>query len=198
MDMNSRGIPVFVFCIVGLNPGRLAAQAADTGQTKQSSLPATKLEAFQPVAGQVTTLGYDPLGTISPGVTVPSTLSVDVRQIQGVSGGSVRGVVVEISTSLRTARSFVDEDELPELMKGIDALLTVKSNPTSFASFEIRYRTKGDLVLTVFNTGGNRIRFAITAGRVLSENRTVDESEFRRFRDWIEKAQTKLASTPPK
>lgn len=175
----------------------LSAQAVDT--TQRATLPpATKLEAFQPVAGQVTTLGYDQLGLITPGMTVPATLSVDVRQLQGASSGVVRGVVVEIKTSVHTARSFVDEDELPELIKGIDALLSVKSNPTNFTNFEVRYRTKGDLVLAAFNASGDRIRFAVTAGRILTETRSIDESEMHKFRDWMDTAQKKLTSTQVK
>ena len=176
----------------------LLAQALDT--TQRATLPpATKLEAFQPVAGQVTTLGYDQLGLITPGMTVPATLSVDVRQLQAAGGGGVvRGVVVEIRTSIHTARSFVDEDEIPELIKGIDALLSVKSNPTNFTNFEVKYRTKGDLVLAAFNTTGDRMRFAVTAGRVFTETRSIDESEMHKFRDWMESAQKKLTSTQGK
>jgi hypothetical protein len=176
--------------IVVLSRG-LLAQAVDTSQ-RATLPPATKLEAFQPVAGQVTTLGYDKLGVITPGMMVPTTLSADVRQLQGAGGSVVRGVVVEIESSVHTATSFVDEDEISELIKGIDALLSVKSNPTNFTNFEVKYRTKGDLVLAAFNTTGDRIRFAVTAGRVFTQTRSIDESEMRKFRDWMEAAQKKL------
>jgi hypothetical protein len=191
-----RATGIVTVLIVALAPG-LLAQAVDT--TQRATLPpATKLEAFQPVAGQVTTLGYDQLGLITPGMMVPATLSVDVRQLQGAGGGVVRGVAVEVKTSVHTARSFVDEDEIPELINGIDALLSVKSNPTNFTNFEVKYRTKGDLVLAAFNATGDRIRFAVTAGRVFTETRSIDESEMRKFRDWMETAQKKLSSTQGK
>jgi len=191
---HATGLITAVFLVLARG---LSAQAVDT--TQRATLPpATKLEAFQPVAGQVTTLGYDQLGLITPGMTVPATLSVDVRQLQGASSGVVRGVVIEIKTSVHTARSFVDEDELPELIKGIDALLSVKSNPTNFTNFEVKYRTKGDLVLAAFNASGDRIRFAVTAGRILTETRSIDESEMHKFRDWMDTAQKKLTSTQVK
>jgi hypothetical protein len=179
--------------------GLLSAQTADTSSTRAapSPPPATKLEAFQPVAGAVTTLGYDELGLISSSMTVNSSLRVDVRQMQDAQGSAVRGIVVEIKESdglYRVARSFVDEDELPELIKGIDALLTVKANPTSFKFFEVKYRTRGDLVLAVFNNNFGRIAYTVTAGRVFTESRPVNESELRRLRDWFEAARQKLDS----
>ena len=52
----------------------------------------------------------------------------------------------------REERAFIDADEIPKLVKGIDALLDVSSNPTSFENFEVRYSTKGDLQITGFNS----------------------------------------------
>ena len=52
----------------------------------------------------------------------------------------------------REGRAFIDADEIPKLVKGIDALLDVSSNPTSFGNFEVRYSTKGDLQITGFNS----------------------------------------------
>lgn len=123
--------------------------------------PATKMEAFKPSAGSVLTFGYDELGSVG-GVTV------DVREMHDAKGGSVRGLVVEVYESqYRKERSFVDADEIPELLKGLDALLEVKANPTQFKSFEVRYTTRGELQLTAFNSSRGAIGYAVQAGRTL-------------------------------
>src|SRR4051812_28146106 len=101
--------------------------------------PATKIEAFKPAAGSVVTMAYDELGGVSG-------ISVDVREFREAARAPVRGLVVEVTESqYREERSFVDADEIPELLRGIDALLGVNSNPTQFESFEVRYTTKGEL-----------------------------------------------------
>jgi len=46
----------------------------------------------------------------------------------------------------------VDADEVGELLKGFDALLEVKANPTQFKNFEVRYTTRGELQLTAFSS----------------------------------------------
>jgi hypothetical protein len=57
-------------------------------------------------------------------------------------GEQVRGLVVEVYEShYREGRAFVDADEVPELLKGIDAMLEIESNRTSFKNFEVRYET---------------------------------------------------------
>lgn len=153
--------------------------------------PATRLEAFKPAAGTVMTLGYNDLGRVSG-------VSVDARELRDARGAVVRGVVVEVTQSqYREERSFVDSDELPELLKGIDALLAVKSNPTSFQNFEVRYTTKGELQLTAFNSRGS-IQYAVRAGRVTTAQAFLDEDGFRRLRAFFESASDLLGAQPSK
>lgn len=151
--------------------------------------PATKIEGFKPAAGSVVTLGYDELGEIRG-------VSVDVRELRDASNrtAAVRGLLVEITESqYRKERSFVDAYEIPELLRGMDALLEVKSNPTSFSHFEVRYTTKGELRLTTFNSG-NDVSYAIEAGRGLKAQRFINADDMRRLKDMFTVAQTKLAA----
>ena len=58
-------------------------------------------------------------------------VSVDVREARDGKGSAVRGLLVEVTESqYRKERSFIDSDEISELLKGFDALLEVKANPT--------------------------------------------------------------------
>jgi hypothetical protein len=166
--------------------GGTAAQAAAAAQAPP---PATKIEGFRPAAGSVVTFGYDELGSVTG-------VSVDVRELRDAKGGGVRGLLVEVTESeYRKERSFVDADEIPELLKGFDALLEVKENPTTFKNFEVRYTTKGDLQLTAFNSSRGTIMFAVQAGRTLKAQRVgLGVPEMQKLRGMFEAAQQKLGA----
>jgi hypothetical protein len=167
------------------DPAAVAAAAAARAATPPP--PATKLEAFKPAAGSVVTLGYSELGRVSG-------ISVDVRELKDARASTARGLLVEVRESqYRQERSFVDADEVPDLLRGIDALLSVESNPTPFKQFEVRYLTKGELQLTAFNDSRGQIKYVIQAGRGLRAQSFIDQSEMRRFREMIATAAQQLA-----
>jgi hypothetical protein len=148
--------------------------------------PATKIEAFRPATGSVVTLGYTELGEVS-GVTV------DVREMHDARATGVRGLLVEVHESeYRDERAFVDADEIPDLLKGIDALLEVKANPTKFKLFEVRYTTKGELELTAFNDQRDHISYVVRTGRVSHASAYIDEGEMRKVRDMFALAALQL------
>jgi hypothetical protein len=175
-------------------PIALPAQARQAGATAAAASaaaalpPATKLEAFKPAAGTVVTFGYDELGNVNGA-------AVDVREVRETKGATVRGAVVTVNESeYRRETAFVDTDEIPELLRGIDALLAVQSNPTTFKNFEVRYNTRGDLRLTAFNNSRNQISYSIEAGRVSKAQTFVDAGDLRKFREMFVAAQQKLAA----
>jgi hypothetical protein len=148
--------------------------------------PATKLEAFKPAAGTVVTFGYNELGQVG-------AVSVDARELRDTKGDVVRGVAVEVTESeYRRERAFVDSDELPELLKGIDALLGVKANPTSYQNFEVRYTTKGELQIAAFSGHSGGISYAVQAGRLTTAQAFMDEDGLRKLRTMFEVAGQQL------
>jgi hypothetical protein len=151
--------------------------------------PATKLEAFQPAIGSVLTVAFDVLGRVEG-------ISVDVREMRDSRGGSVRGLVVRVAESDRHEEmSFIDEDELPDLVKGIDALLDVRGNPTTFKNFEVQYATRGELVLTVFNTPNGTVLYAVQAGRPVTSRRAgLSTAEMLKLRGMFEAGAQKLSA----
>ena len=171
---------------------RGAAQAAPAvAPVAVSAPPATKIEAFKPSAGSVVTLAYDELGGVGG-------ISVDVRELRDASSKSatVRGLLVEvIESQYRVERSFVDADEIPELLRGIDALLEVKNNPTSFQNFEVRYTTKGELRIVAFNSRSD-IKYSVDAGRTLKASRHINADDMRKLRGIFAAAQAKLVALP--
>lgn len=97
--------------------------------------PATKMEAFKPSAGSIVTMGFDVIGRVRG-------VRVEVREIgDSRNARSVRGLLVQVTESeYREERSFVDVDEISELIKGTEALLAITANPTSHGQFETRLR----------------------------------------------------------
>lgn len=148
--------------------------------------PATRLEAFKPAAGTLVTLGYNQLGRVGD-------ISVDVREIRS-GANSVRGVIVEVKQSeYREERAFIDADEIGELIRGIDALLEIQANPTTFENFEVRYTTKGELEIVAFNIRGN-ISYAVQAGRIANAQTFINDEGLQRLRGMFVTAQERLAA----
>lgn len=180
--------------IVG-QAGTLCAQgvAANPNAGPPPLPPATKLEGFKPAAGSVVRFGYNELGRVGGFLGI----SVDVREMRDAHDAAVRGLVVEVRESeYREERSFVDADEIPELIKGLDALLDVTTNPTSFQNFEVRYTTRGELQLTAYNSSDGGMHYAVKAGRVVPAQKTgLNADDMRKLRAMFQSALDKL-NTP--
>jgi hypothetical protein len=154
--------------------------------------PATMLEGFTPAIGSLLTLGFDDLGEVGG-------VSVDVREMRDTRGGHVRGLVVDVTESQAIReQSFVDADEIPELLKAIDALIATTGNPTQFRNFEVRYATKGELELSAANSRNRGVVFTVTAGRLLkARRRFLTAGEMHQLRTLFEAASQKLATLAP-
>jgi hypothetical protein len=92
-------------------------------------------------------------------------------------------------------QAFIDPDEFADLLRGFDALLGITTNPTSqFRNFDLRYSTRGELVLTASSTRNRGVLYGVEVGRVLRARRPLDGGEFHRLRTLVEAAQQKLAT----
>jgi len=150
--------------------------------------PATALEAFRTSPGVITTIGYDDLGDVSG-------VFVDVREMRDSQGARVRGVVVQIGgRQAAPEQAFVDADEVADLIKGVDLLLNTTTNPTQFRSFDMRYSTKGELVLTASSTRQRGVLYGVEVGRQLKVRRSLNGGELHQLRTLFEAAQQKLAT----
>jgi hypothetical protein len=163
---------------------------ADTSRTSRPT-PATKLEAFRPAAGSVMTIGYNPLGRVAD-------VSVDAREIRDSKGSAVRGLVFQVTQSqYRSETSFVDEEELPELLEGIDALIAIAANPTKFKNFQVSYETHGELRLRVFSSSYSTwgsIVLDVTAGRtpIRAVSRDMPISDLKKLKVMVDSGRTIL------
>jgi hypothetical protein len=162
--------------------------AVEVRQVNQIPPPPTKLEAFEPTPGSIVTMGRDELGTVKG-------VSVDVREMRETGQAPVRGLVVQVMDS-QTERSYIDADELPALLKGIAALLEVATNPTQFQSFEVRYVTRGSLLITAFNRS-SQVLYTVQVGRIETARKTgLTIADMQQLRELFLMASQKLASLP--
>jgi hypothetical protein len=151
--------------------------------------PATALEAFQVPPGAILTSAYEDLGEVD-GVTV------EAREMRDGRGRSARGIVVTVAGREPDAdRAFIDPDEIAALLKGFDALQAITVNPSGeFRNFDMRFSTKGELVLTASSTRQRGVVYGVEVGRMLRSRRTLNGGEFHQLRTLVEAAQQKLAT----
>lgn len=149
----------------------------------------TRMENFAPLAGSVVVFGYDLLGEVAG-------VSLEVREILDDKGGRAKGALVTVKQDqYQTQNSFIDEDELPELIKGFDAILSVKQNPTSFKFFEVKYTPRGEFQLIAFNNQNGFLVYGVKAGRGGgAQVFNLQAQHIQRIKDLFEKAETKLNS----
>ena len=154
--------------------------------------PATALEAFHTDAGVIVTTAYEDLGEVDG-------VFVEAREMRNSRGARARGIVVTITDRGERAsdplQAYVDPDEFGDLMRGFDALLAITVNPNGeFRNFDMRYATRGELVLTASSTRQRGVIYGVEVGRILRTRRPLNGGEFHQLRTLVEAAQQKLAT----
>jgi hypothetical protein len=151
--------------------------------------PATALEAFHAAPGDVLMTSYEEMGEVVG-------VFVEAREMRDSRGGRVRGVVVTVADRQpEPLQAFVDPDELAALLKGFDALLAITVNPNGeFRNFDMRYSTRGELVLTASSTRQRGVVYGVEVGRLQRTRRALNGGEFHQLRTLVEAAQQKLST----
>jgi hypothetical protein len=184
--MRSRVWLAVMFVACALSAG--AQQAPAVVHVPQVLPPATRLEGFAATPGSVLTIGYDRLGGIEG-------VFVEVRDMRDARGGSASGVVVTVTEEDGRSRqdAYVDADELPGLISGVDALMSVSRNPTSFDNYEVHYATRGDLLVSALSTRTGGVVYSVQAGRIERSLRTgITSGEMIKLRGIFDAAVQKL------
>lgn len=153
--------------------------------------PRTKLEALDDRLSAVIIKGFARITTVEvPGVRIDA---VDMRDMGNVS--RAKGVVVamrEGGERPRENRAWVDYEELGPLLNAIDALARVDETSTKFPGFEAKYRTLGDLEITVFRQTRSGTAVIITTGICDQVRATMSLDDLAKFRALIDEAKTRL------
>jgi hypothetical protein len=171
-----------------------AQEQADGTKTS----PATKLEAFSARTGIVIVKGYTSLGTVNG----MGRVSIDVREFRDASNpkSAQYGVAFEVKESGRLERentSFIDEDEIDSLMRGLDYIGRIDRGVTTFGNFEAHYKTKGDLSFVVFSGRAGEISFAVSSGRIGKTQAFLKLSDIEQIRSLLGEAKKAIASAKP-
>jgi len=134
-------------------------------QKSESTVPKTKLQAFEALAGAVIIKGYTEIGSVAG----MGLVSVDAKEFTNASNRrSEYGITIEVKETGRLQKedtSFIDYEEIDSLIAGIDYVKKVNKDVTKLHGFEAVYRTKGDFSITVFSSSGGKIEAAISSGR---------------------------------
>lgn len=157
--------------------------------------PATKLEAFSARTGIVLVKGYTTLGTVNG----MGSVSIDVREFRDASNpkSAQYGVAFEVKESGRLERentSFIDEDEIDSLIRGLEYISKIDRSVTTFGNFEAQYKTKGDLSLVVFSGRGGEISLAVSSGRIGRTQAFLKLSDVEQIRTLLGEAKKSIAS----
>ena len=156
--------------------------------------PRTKLERIDDRNSTVIVKGFTRITTLEvSGVRIDA---VDMRELGNVS--RAKGIVVVVTAPVegsnrpRDHRAFVDYEEIDPLLNAIDAASRVDETTTKFPGFEAKYRTLGDLEITVFRQTRSGNAALLTTG-VCEQGRTaLTLDELAKVRAMIQEAKARL------
>lgn len=156
--------------------------------------PRTKLERIDDRNSTVIVKGFTRITTLEvSGVRIDA---VDMRELGNVS--RAKGIVVVVTAPVegsnrpRNQRAFVDYEEIEPLLNAIDAASRVDETITKFPGFEAKYRTLGDLEITVFRQTRSGNAALLTTG-VCEQGRTaLTLDELAKVRAMIQEAKARL------
>lgn len=158
--------------------------------------PRTKLEAIDDRHNTVIIKSFTQITTVEVvGVRIDA---VEIREMGNVS--RAKGIVVVITRDVsreaqnrpRDNRAFVDYEEIEPLLNAIDAASRIDETATKFPGFEAKYRTLGDLEITVFRQTRSGNAAIITAGICDRARAALSLDELAKVRAMIQEAKTRL------
>ena len=156
--------------------------------------PRTKLEALEDRHSAVIVKGFTRITTIDvAGVRIDA---VEMREMRNIS--PAKGVVVALREGgerPREDRAFIDYEEIDLLLNAIDAIARVDETTTKFPGFEAKYRTVGDLDITVFRQTRSGTAVILTTGICDNTRVTLSLDDLAKIKAMIQEAKARLDET---
>jgi hypothetical protein len=176
-----------------------SAQQQQQQRASESFEPRTRLEALQLKTGAVIVRGSQRVGTVRgpQGRVEVSALEV-IDTSANVSARGLSISIEELGDRGGEVLAFVDYDELAGLLAGLESMSRLDRGETQLPNFEVSYRTKGDLLVSVFSTRGGIVRCAVTGGLLSPVTATVPAEEVGNLRALIATAKNRLDETRSK
>jgi len=143
--------------------------------------PRTRLEAITGSSGAVLVRQYTEVGLLGHGA-----ISVAAIMVTNVTSETeTKGLLISPSEGTGGMRNaYVDYDEIPGLLSGIDYLASVDLATLKLANFAASYQTRGNLNVTVYSDVESKKAF-ISTGRLSSDTQHLDLQELAHFRELI-------------
>lgn len=156
--------------------------------------PRTKLERIDDRYNTVIVKGFTRITTVEVnGVRIDA---VDMRELGNVS--RAKGIVVVVTSAAegnnrpRDNRAFVDYEEIEPLLNAIDAASRIDETVTKLPGFEAKYRTLGDLEITVFRQTRSGNAAIMTTGICEQGRTSLTLDELAKVRAMIQEAKARL------
>ncbi len=134
----------------------------------EPSEPRTKLEAVEWRYERVLIKGFSQIAVIN---ARGADIRIDAVELKDTDTATrAIGLVIalrETSENPRENRSFVDYEEIDRLLKAIDTVARVNESVTKLTGFEARYRTLGDLEVSVFRQSRSGAAVSLTSGTAI-------------------------------
>ena len=140
-----------------------SAQVSDS-PPPSAPAPPTRLEGMLYARGVVIAKGYTDLGTLEANqdgqVRITAVVLNDVQRNTGERGLAI--TVRQIGEPAVETVSYVDSDEIGQLLAALDTLAKEPQPPGGMEHVDVEYRTKGDL--EVANIERERVRYLQVRG----------------------------------
>lgn len=153
--------------------------------------PRTKLEALEDRHSTVVIKGFTRVSLIDVrGIRIDA---VEMRELGNVA--RAKGLVVvlrEEGERPEDNRAFVDYEEIDSLLNAIDVISRVDESVTKLTGFEARYKTLGDLEISVFRQTRSGNAVMIHTGICNRASLTLSLDEFAKIKAMIQDAKTRL------
>lgn len=191
---------IICLLIFALSCSRVGAQQLQRQPAYEPIEPRTRLEAIQLKIGAVIVRGSQRVGTVRH----PASGRVDVAALEVVdttSNNRARGLSLTIEEAGERGRDavlFVDYDEVTGLLEGLESMSRLDRGETQLPNFEVSYRTKGDLIVSVFSTRSGIVRCVVSGGPYEPAAVSFPTEEVGNLRSLIATAKNRLDETRPK
>ncbi len=167
--MNVTRLMVFTLMILTLFSGSALAQRSGPQFRRPLACepvePRTKLEAIDAGYERVLIKGFSQIATLD---VRGGDIRVDAVDLKDATASRrAIGIVVSLKESAerpRENRSFIDYEEIDRLLRALESIARVNETATKLTGFEARYRTLGDLEISVFRQSRSGTAAALSTG----------------------------------
>jgi hypothetical protein len=120
--------------------------------------PKTHLQAMAEEKGTLIICGYSDVGTVQrdDGSYVRITAAEFTNTATSLKAYGLLVFIHQADAGSRETRSYIDDDELDNLLSSLDSMSRLDRTTTTMNDFDAKIRTRGDLDIANINDAGSR------------------------------------------